>query len=68
MSTTMTTTPQWIARMYPPSTGRDHLGITGVSSDQILPSLAPGINVLTYHPRYHSFYVFLLEEFWKRGW
>ncbi|HOG48410.1 MAG TPA: hypothetical protein PLB78_17415, partial [Anaerolineae bacterium] len=62
----MTATPQWIARMYPPSTGRDHLGVTGVSSDQILPSLVPGINVLTYHPRYHSFYVFLLDEFWKR--
>ena len=58
--------PQWIAKMYPGKTGRDHLGLGSVSSDQILPSLAPGINVLTQHPRYHSFYVFLLDEFWRR--
>jgi hypothetical protein len=46
--------------------GRDHLGLGSVSSDQILPSLSPSINVLTFHPRYHSFYVFLLDEFWQR--
>jgi len=51
--------------MYPPKVGRDHLGLGSVSSDQILPSLVPGINVLTVHPRYHSFYVFLLDEFWR---
>ncbi|MFC1976109.1 hypothetical protein ACFLXQ_06905 [Chloroflexota bacterium] len=58
--------PQWIAKMYPGKVGRDHLGLGSVSSDQILPSLSPSINVLTYHPRYHSFYVFLLDEFWRR--
>lgn len=58
--------PQWIAKMYPGKTGRDHLGLGSVSSDQILPMLSPGINVLTVHPRYYSFYVFLLDEFWKR--
>lgn len=26
----------------------------------------PDINVLTFHPRYHSFYTFLLDEFWQR--
>src|SRR6185437_10730193 len=35
-------------------------------SDQILPFLSPGINVLTIYPRYHSFYCFLLDEFWRR--
>ena len=60
------TKPQWIAKMYPGKTGRDHLGLGSVSSDQILPSLSPGINVLTIHPRYHSFYVFLLYEYWQR--
>jgi len=59
-------TPQWIARMYPPKAGRDHLGLGSVSSDQILPVLSPDINVLTIHPRYHSFYSFLLDEFWRR--
>lgn len=58
--------PQWIERMYPPKKGRDHLGLGSVSSDQILQSLAPGINVLTDRPRYHSFYTFLLDEFWRR--
>jgi hypothetical protein len=58
--------PQWIAKMYAGKTGRDHLGLGSVSSDQILPSLSPGINVLTFHPRYHSLYVFLLYEFWQR--
>ena len=52
--------------MYPGKVGRDHLGLGSVSSDQILPSLSPGINVLTIHPRYFSFYVFLLDEFWRR--
>jgi hypothetical protein len=52
--------------MYAGSVGRDHLGLGSVSSDQILPALSPGINVLTDHPRYHSFYTFLLDEFWQR--
>jgi len=39
--------PQWIARMYPAKVGRDHLGLGSVSSDQILPTLSPGVNVLT---------------------
>ena len=35
-----------------------------VGSDS--PELSPTINVLTFHPRYHSFYAFLLDEFWRR--
>jgi len=58
--------PQWIAKMYPGKVGRDHLGLGSVSSDQILPRISPSINVLTFHPRYHSFYAFLLDEFWRR--
>src|SRR5688572_24112230 len=61
-----TISPQWIAKMYSGRTGRDHLGLGSVSSDRILPSLSPSINVLTIHPRYHSFYAFLLDEYWKR--
>lgn len=59
--------PQWIARMYAGSVGRDHLGLGSVASDQILPTLSPGINVLTQRPRYYSFYTFLLDEFIRRG-
>ena len=58
--------PQWIEPMYSPVTGRDHLGLLGVSSGEILPSLSPGIIVQSTHPRYHSFYAFVLEEFWER--
>src|SRR5690606_22586579 len=58
--------PQWIAQMYPGKPGRDHLGLGSVSADQILPVLSPGINVLTFHPRYFSFYAFLLDEFWRQ--
>jgi hypothetical protein len=43
----LVTTPQWIAKMYAAKAGRDHLGLGSVSSDQILPTLSPGINVLT---------------------
>ena len=35
-------------------------------TDRILPRLALGINVLTVHPRYWSFYAFELSEFWSR--
>ena len=52
--------------MYPGKTGRDHLGLGSVSSFQILASLSPGVNVLTIHPRYFSFFAFLLYEFWQR--
>ena len=58
--------PQWIEPMYAPMTGQNHLGLTSVSSSQILPTLSPGIIVQTVHPRYHSFYAFVLEEFWQR--
>jgi len=58
--------PQWTAKMGYKTRGRDHLGLGSVSSDQILPRLAPSINVLTFHPRYHSFYIFLLDEFWRK--
>ena len=53
--------------MYGSKKGRDHLGLGSVSSDRILPSVSPSINVQTIHPRYHSFYAFLLDEFWKRN-
>src|SRR3954465_8961894 len=58
--------PVWGAQAFPPRAGQDHLGLGSVSSDRILPQLSPGINVLTIHPRYWSFYAFVLDEFWAR--
>lgn len=62
----LTVRPQWTEKQYPLSRGQDHLGLGSVSSDQILPKLSPGIVVQTVHPRYWSFYTFLLDEFWRR--
>lgn len=59
-------TPYWTEKMYKPGGGQDHLGLGSVVTDRILPRLSPGINVLTIHPRYWSFYAFVLSEFWKR--
>jgi hypothetical protein len=61
------TGPVWAARAYAPRKGQDHLGLGSVSSDQILPMLSPGINVLTIHPRYWSFYSWVLDLFWAAG-
>jgi hypothetical protein len=58
--------PRWTEKLYRPTAGQDHLGLGSVSSDRILARLSPGINVLTFHPRYWSFYTFLLDEFWRR--
>jgi hypothetical protein len=46
--------------MYPPSSGIDPLGPATASQDRILPELSTGINVLTGHLRYWSFYTWLL--------
>lgn len=58
------TGPVWGARAFAPKSGQDHLGLGSVSSDRILPRLSPGINVLTIHPRYWTFYSWVLSEFW----
>ena len=59
------TGPVWGARAFAPKSGQDHLGLGSVSSDRILPSLSPGINVLTIHPRYWSVYSWILDDFWS---
>ena len=59
------TGPVWGARAFAPKSGQDHLGLGSVSSDRILPRLSPGINVLTIHPRYWSFYSWVLDDFWS---
>ena len=59
--------PLWTQPVYSAGGGLDHLGLGSVVTDRILPKLSPGINVLTAHPRYWSFYAFVLDEFWQRG-
>jgi len=60
--------PLWTEQLYRPRGGQDHLGLGSVVTDRMLPLLAPGINVLTRHPRYWSFYAFVLDEFWRGGY
>ena len=52
-------------RMYVSSGGLDHLGSASVVQDRLLPALSPGINVVTVHPRYWSFFTFVIDEFWQ---
>jgi len=59
-------TPLWIEHVHAPTPGRDHLGLGTVASDQLLEKLSPGIRALTIHPRYFSFYAFIIDEFWRR--
>lgn len=63
----MTTQPAWTEQLAKPRGGQDHLGVGSVVTDQILPSLAPGINVLTPHPRYWAFYSMVVDQFWKES-
>lgn len=61
----LTNRPLWTEQLYRPRGGQDHLGLGSVVTDRMLPVLAPGINVLTRHPRYWSFYAFVIDEFWR---
>lgn len=58
--------PGWLEHVYAPSQGLDHLGLATVSQDRVLEALSPGIRALTIHPRYFSFYAFVIDEFWSR--
>lgn len=61
----MTALPLWTEQVVRPVGGQDHLGVGSVVTDRILPTLSPGINVLTPHPRYWSFYAFVVDEYWR---
>jgi hypothetical protein len=41
------------------------LGLVGVLFGQVLPALSPKVVAITAHPRYWSFYAWLLWEFWE---
>jgi hypothetical protein len=58
--------PEWIEILYRPKRGRDQLGMSDVSPSEYMVALSPSVNAQTRHPRYHSFYAFLFDEFWRR--
>lgn len=57
--------PQWTEQLYPPSPGLDHLGLRAAITGEILDALSPRVVVVTVHPRYWSFYTWLLWRFWQ---
>lgn len=58
--------PQWTTELREQTSGLDHLGLGSVSNQRILVNLSPDLFVQTVHPGYHSFYSFVLDEFWQR--
>ncbi len=58
--------PQWTRELREQTSGLDHLGLGSVSNQRILANLVPDLFVLTVHPGYHSFYSFVLDEYWRR--
>ena len=58
--------PQWTRELREQTSGLDHLGLGWVSNQRILANLVPDLFVLTVHPGYHSFYSFVLDEYWRR--
>ena len=56
--------PQWTELSYGRTGGQYHLGLVGVLFGQVLPALSPKVVAVTAHPRYWSFYTWLLWEFW----
>jgi hypothetical protein len=57
--------PQWTTELKEQASGLDHLGLGSVSQG-ILGNLVPDLFVMTIHPGSHSFYSFVLDEFWRR--
>lgn len=58
--------PKWTTELREQTSGLDHLGLGSVSNQRILVNLVPDLFVLTAHPAYHSFYSFVLDEYWRR--
>jgi hypothetical protein len=59
--------PEWIERSVDPSAGADPLGLQTITTDRIIPLVAPGVLALSDRARYLSFYAFVLDEARRRG-
>jgi len=54
--------PEWIERSVEPTLGADPLGLQTITTDRLMPRIAPGILALSDRARYFSFYAFLVRE------
>ncbi len=59
--------PQWTVPSFRSIAGRFPLGLEAVSLNIMANRLAPGLPVLSRHPRYWSIYTFLIKRFQDRG-
>ncbi len=59
--------PHWIAPALRLSRGLDPLGLQTITQDRIMPSLLPGVLVLSQRARLFSLYPFLLAEYQRLG-
>lgn len=59
--------PAWIKPGLNITNGRDQLALETITINQIMPILVPGVVALSRRARYLSFYLFLLDEFHRRG-
>lgn len=55
--------PHWIDRALHVTGGRDPISLQTITTDRIMPRLAPAILALSRRARYVSIYLFLLDEF-----
>src|SRR5437588_12310866 len=55
--------PQWTVPSFHSIAGRFPLGLEAVSLNILANRLAPGLPVLSRHPRYWSIYTFLIKRF-----
>jgi hypothetical protein len=59
--------PQWIGPALRLSRGLDPLGLQTITLDRIMPSLLPGVLVLSQRARLFSLYPFLVAEYQRLG-
>jgi hypothetical protein len=59
--------PAWIKPGLNITNGRDQLSLATITINQIMPILVPGVVALSRRARYLSLYLFLLEEYHRRG-
>lgn len=58
--------PRWTIPSFRRTPGRYPLGTEAVNQNLLAQELASGLPVLSRHPRYWSFYTFVIKQFWDQ--
>lgn len=64
MSDSTPTLPRWTVPSFERTSGRYPLGMEAVNQGLLATELSSGLPVLSRHPRYWSFYTFVIWQFW----